>query len=491
MAQELKRLIRSGAGLITVETSEEAQFLAELKDSLGELLRPMYRWSITDGLKRIDMDIPFDRPLPPDSSAVLEFIRNRRERSVFVLLDFHPYLRYASSIRQLRDIVLRQDSAAHTILLLSPRIELPDELKAHAQRYQLRRPDEAELALMLRDEAAHYQREHMGKRVEIDREAWRPLIRTMLGLSLSDARTVARAVIFNDGVISSSDIAQAAREKFKLLNAGGVLSLELDAPKFEDIAGLKRLKRWIEQRKAVFRGEQTVVKLDPPRGVLLLGVQGCGKSLAAKAVAAGFGVPLLKLDFGALYNKFHGETERNLRESLAQAEAMAPCVLWCDEVEKGMSASSSDDGVSKRVLGTFLTWMAERKAPVFMIATANQIEHLPPELLRKGRFDEIFFVDLPDAQARHGVFLIHLKKRDLDPARFALDQLVEVSQGFSGAEIEQAVVSSLYAANAEATEPATRHILDEIKATRPLSVVMAEKVSALRAWAAERCVPAD
>ncbi len=491
MPKQLPHLIRSGAGLITVETAEEAQFLDELKGVLSELLRPMYRWSITGGLKRLDMDIPIESPPAPDSTAVLEFIRNRRERSIFVLLDFIPYLRYASSIRLLRDIVSHSVAAAHTVVLLSPKIELPDELKSHAQSYSLRRPDEAELALMLRDEAAHYQREHMGRRVEIDRDAWRPLIRTMLGLSLSDARKVARAVIFNDGTICSADIAEAARQKFKLLNAGGVLNLELDAPRFADVAGLKRLKRWVEQRKAAFRGEATLIKLDPPRGVLLLGVQGCGKSLAAKAIAAGFGVPLLRLDFGALYNKFHGETERNLRDSLSQAEAMAPCVLWCDEVEKGLSSSGSDDGVSQRVLGTFLTWMAERKHAIFMVATANQIEHLPPELLRKGRFDEIFFVDLPDVAARQAIIEIHLRKRELPLDQFEITPIVEASAGFSGAEIEQAVISALYAANAEGVEPRTRHILEEIANTRPLSIVMAEKVAKLRAWAAERCVPAD
>jgi len=241
----------------------------------------------------------------------------------------------------------------------------------------------------------------------------------------------------------------------------------------------------------VFVGDSAPVGLDPPRGILLLGVQGCGKSLAAKAVAGGFGVPLVRLDLGTMYNKFHGETERNLRESLRNAEALAPCVLWIDEIEKGIATSDTDDGVSRRVLGYLLTWMAERKSQVFLVATANQVSELPPELLRKGRFDEIFFVDLPSAEVRATIFEIHLKKRGQDPAGFDLRALAETATGFSGAEIEQAVVSALYAANAR-KEPATTALIEGVIAgTRPLSVVMAEKVARLRAWAAERTVPAD
>src|SRR5690606_21950540 len=247
-----------------------------------------------------------------------------------------------------------------------------------------------------------------------------------------------------------------------------------------------RLKKWIAQRRAAFIGEKMPVKLDPPKGVLLLGVQGCGKSLAAKAIAGGFGVPLLRLDMGALYNKFQGETERNLRESLASAELLAPCVLWIDEIEKALATDTADEGVSQRVLGYLLTWMAERRAPVFLVATANQVHKLPAELLRKGRFDEVFFVDLPDAATRAEVFRIHLARRELDPAAFDLAALAEASEGFSGAEIEQVVVAALYAAAAAGTRAAQAHVVEEIRTTRPLAVLMAEKVAALRAWARER-----
>jgi SpoVK/Ycf46/Vps4 family AAA+-type ATPase len=249
------------------------------------------------------------------------------------------------------------------------------------------------------------------------------------------------------------------------------------------------MKRWLEQRRQVFLAEQPPVGLDPPKGILLLGVQGGGKSLAAKSVAGSWGVPLLRLDFGTLYNKYYGETERNLRQSLRAAESMSPCVLWIDEIEKGLSGDA-DGGPSKRVLGTLLTWMAERKSRVFLVATANDIEMLPPELLRKGRFDEIFFVDLPDASVRHEIFRIHLEKREQDSSTFELTQLQAASEGFAGAEIEQAVVAALYASHASKEKLNTDHILQEIEQTKPLSILMAEKIAYLRNWAASRTVSA-
>jgi SpoVK/Ycf46/Vps4 family AAA+-type ATPase len=297
--------------------------------------------------------------------------------------------------------------------------------------------------------------------------------------------------VFRDGAIGMADLPELAKLKFELLNRDGVLHFEYETAAFADVAGLTRLKQWVNQRRAIFIGESKVQGLDPPKGLLLLGVQGCGKSLAAKAIAGSFGVPLVRLDFGALYNKYHGETERNLRESLANAEALSPCVLWCDEIEKGLATSDSDDGVSRRVLGALLTWMAERKRPVFLVATANDVSRLPPELLRKGRFDEIFFIDLPDDGARDAIFRVHFEKRDIAWEGFELSVLVDASAGFSGAEIEQAIVASLYAANAESMPLQARHLLAELKATRPLSVLMKEPVQQLRDWAASRTVSAD
>jgi SpoVK/Ycf46/Vps4 family AAA+-type ATPase len=253
---------------------------------------------------------------------------------------------------------------------------------------------------------------------------------------------------------------------------------------------MHRLRHWLEIRREFFL-EDTELELDPPRGILLLGVQGCGKSLVAKAAAAIFHAPLLRLDFGVLYNKYYGETERNLRKALETAEVMAPCVLWMDEIEKGLSVQNDDDGLSRRILGTFLTWMAERKKSVFVVATANDIMRLPPELVRKGRFDEIFFVDLPSAENRSDILRIHLQKRSLDPAEFDLAALVQATEGYSGSEIEQAIVSAMYNAHAKREVLAQAELIAEIRATRPLSVVMSEKVQELRSWAATRTVPCD
>jgi SpoVK/Ycf46/Vps4 family AAA+-type ATPase len=254
------------------------------------------------------------------------------------------------------------------------------------------------------------------------------------------------------------------------------------------VAGLDHLKAWIDRRRAAFLSTEN--SGDRPKGILLLGVQGSGKSLASKAIAGRLSVPLLRLDFGALYNKYIGESERNLREVLRTAEVMAPCVLWLDEIEKGLSVGSGEEGTGRRLIGALLTWMAEHKAKVFIVATSNDISQLPPELVRKGRLDEIFFVDLPTAEVRREVFRIHLRKRGLDPAAFDLDHLAEASDGFSGAGIEQAVVSALYAARTGEGQATTESVLAEIEATQPLSVVMDASIGALRRWAQGRTVPA-
>ncbi|MEJ0088502.1 MAG: AAA family ATPase [Limisphaerales bacterium] len=221
-------------------------------------------------------------------------------------------------------------------------------------------------------------------------------------------------------MISESEMPEVMRAKYELLERDSVLSFEYETAKFSEIGGMRRLREWLNARKDFFLADDDEMHLDPPRGLLLLGVQGCGKSLVAKATAGIFGVPLLRLDFGVLYNKYYGETERNLRKAFETAEVMSPCVLWMDEIEKGVAVQDDDDGLSRRMLGTFLTWMSERKKSVFVVATANDIVRLPPELVRKGRFDEIFFVDLPTTQSRNDIFNIHFRKRSFNPADFDL-----------------------------------------------------------------------
>jgi len=491
--QDLATLIRAATPLLVIETAEENRTIETFRHLIAQVLRPLFRWSITDGLKRLDMtedDAPGEVSVAPDSSATLLAIKHAAEAGIYLLLDFQPYLRYTMTLRLLREICQRQGAASHTLVLISPKVDLPEELEPLATRFSLSLPDAQALAALVREEAFAYSRDNGGKRVDIDADAARAVVRNLRGLSLDDARRIVRKLIYDDGALTQADVAELAKAKFELLNKDGLLHFEYDTARFTDVAGLKHLKTWIEQRRAAFLGLKSAAGLDPPKGMLLLGVQGCGKSLAAKAVAGGLGVPLVRLDFGTLYNKYHGETERNLRASLAHAERLAPCVLWVDEIEKAL-AGNDEDGVSRRVLGYLLTWMAERREAVFLVATANQVHDLPAELLRKGRFDEIFFVDLPGAEARQEIFRIHLAKRALKPDALDLAALAAAADGFSGAEIEQAIVSALYAANADNAAPTQDHLARALRETRPLSVLMAEQVDALRTWARGRTVSAD
>ena len=485
-------LLRQRAPLVLIETHEEHAVIERLQDLLREFLRPLFTWSITRGLRRLDLVEQLEKPpeFAPSSNDVLDLMQRASDRSIYVLFEFDPYLGYAINQRKFRELVLRHGCPDHTIILVSPKFDLPASIDALAVRAPMPVPDQAQLLAMIKLEASAFSKEQSGRRVQLVLSSVNSMVRMLHGMPMADARRIAQRVIANDGRICDADLPEIAKAKFELIEKSGVLSFEPEQVSLDDIAGLDNLKQWIQMRRAVFMGESNA-DLDPPRGVLLLGVQGCGKSMAAKAVAAGFKVPLLRLDMGSIYDKFHGESERKLRESLEQAARMAPCVLWIDEIEKGLSQGGSDDGVSRRVLGYFLTWLNERKAPIFVVATANQIDMLPPELLRKGRFDEIFFVDLPKASVRRRAFAIHLARRKLAVSEFDLDALATQSVGFSGAEIEQAIASARYSAQAANAAVSTDIVIAELKKTRPLSVVMAEPIAALRAWASTRTVSAD
>jgi len=313
-------------------------------------------------------------------------------------------------------------------------------------------------------------------------------------LSRRAAESIIADVVAADGRLSAEDVNSVLAAKRKRLQSDGVLEY-VEAPvDLEEIGGLSKLKRWLQQREASLTDDARAFGLEAPRGILLLGVQGAGKSLAAKAIATAWQRPLLRLDPGALYDRFVGESEKKLRDALKQAEMMSPIVLWIDEIEKGFASAASqsiDGGLSQRMFGTLLTWMQEHERPVFLVATANDIDALPPELLRKGRFDEIFFVDLPGAEVRRQIFEIHLRKRRRDPAGFDLAALAAAAEGFSGAEIEQAVIAALHEAFASKSEIDTRRIIECLKRSPPLSRTAAERIADLREWAHGRCVPAD
>ncbi|MGY3266276.1 AAA family ATPase [Lysobacter sp. HA35] len=490
---DLVALIRANTPLIVIETRDEARVVELFRQALMQVWRELYRWSITEGLRRLDFDREDPPHIAPDATNTFQAMRDAEQRGVYVLFDMHPYLGYAGSQRMLRDLVQRRDCQPHVIVLVGQNVELPPDLESLAVRFRPQLPDANARLKIVREEADNFARENGGRRVQVDTEAVQQIVRNLRGLDPVDVRRIARHLIFRDGALGQDDLPELAKLKFELLNRSGHLSYEYDGAHMDDVAGARRLKNWIAQRRNVFLAAEPPPGLDPPKGVLLLGVQGCGKSMLAKAVAAGFGVPLVRLDFGTLYDKFHGETEKNLRQALESVEQLEPCVLWIDEIEKGVSTDegNGDGGVSRRVLGFLLTWMAERKSRVFLVATANQIDALPPELLRKGRFDEIFFVDLPTREAREQLFNVHMKKRGLDPSAFDIGALSGASEGFSGAEIEQAIVSGLYSAHAAGVALSDFTLRGELRNTRPLSVVMGERVAALRDWAQGRTVPAD
>ncbi|MCL2345997.1 MAG: AAA family ATPase [Desulfobulbus sp.] len=513
---DLRLVLRSRFPLVIIESHEEAKVRSLIEKAARADNLAFFTWSVADGLTRQNFRYEGGRNdnwnTVEGYRPALEAINERRheiadtqalqpalraiektcEAGIYLLCDAHPFLDDPVNLRLLKEIAHSYNDCPRILVLLSPELALPADLARHATRFTPHLPDVSEIRAMIRSEFELYATQNAGRKVTGDNAAVPLLVQHLAGLCEEDVRRLIRLAIHDDGALTMSDIERILKSKQEMLGENS-LEIEIDTGSMEQIGGMVTLKRWLAQRRAVFIGEAATQGLDAPRGVLLLGVQGAGKSLAAKTIAGAWGVPLLRLDFATLYNKFHGETERNLRTALHSAEAMAPCVLWIDEVEKGLASDDgdADGGVSRRVLGTLLTWMSERKARVFMAATANDISHLPPELLRKGRFDEIFFVDLPSAAVRAEIFRIHLMRRRIDPAPFDLAALAAATAGFSGAEIEQAIVSALYEALGEKQPLAARHLLDEIARTRPLSVVMAEQVAALRAWADGRTVMAD
>jgi SpoVK/Ycf46/Vps4 family AAA+-type ATPase len=330
--------------------------------------------------------------------------------------------------------------------------------------------------------------------VQLTKEDENRLLGALRGLSLLEAGKVLTKAMVEDNRLTVEDIVHVIDAKKQIVEREGVLEYYPVEESLADVADLAGLKDWLRKRRNILNDPARAAEfgLTFPRGLLLIGVPGCGKSLCARAVATEWGLPLLRLDTGSLYNKFIGETENNFRRAMRTAERLAPCVLFIDELEKAFATGGSDDGgVSMRVLGTFLSWLQDRKQDVFVVATANDVSRLPPEFLRKGRFDETFFVDLPDADTRTEILRIHLRRRGQDPDAFRLDLIATATHSFSGAEVEQVIVAALYTAFSDGTALSTEHMLREAAATRPLATIMAEKIAALREWARDRTVPAN
>lgn len=497
--RDLTLVLKSQFPIVTIDTREEPRVVALIERIANLEQWPLFVWNVALGIRRAGPNADIRPPYEARPDATRELADALRQmiasplNGLYVLLDPRPHLDDAVNQRLVKEFAQGCADGRRTLILIGPDTGLPQDLKPMSASFTLSMTDVAQIRRIFQEEIDRARQQSLHLRISGDQEVANLLVQHLAGLCAQDARRLLRQSLHDDGVVNMDDVTRVLRHKHETLGQGGVLQLEMDCGNFANVGGLSNLKRWLDLRRKVFLADHTDSGLDPPRGMLLLGVQGSGKSMAAKAVAGSWGVPLLRMDFAALYSKWTGETEKNLRESLKVADSMAPCVLWIDEIEKGVSTDNGggDGGVSRRVLGALLTWMTERKSRVFLAATANDISTLPPELMRKGRFDEIFFVDLPSAAVRGDIFRIQLTKRKQKAEAFDLTALAQASEGFSGAEIEQAVVSALYAAIATEKPVDTALIVAELTRTKPLSVVMAEKIDALRNWAADRTVPAD
>ncbi|MEQ8312985.1 MAG: AAA family ATPase [Gammaproteobacteria bacterium] len=496
---DLLLLLQSSQPIINIQTHEERRAVDLVRRCSVKVSKPVLQWSLTKGLvdthtgspamslagKHVTSNI---KEQSDPKQTLIDISRNRTP-SLFLLLDFHHHLDDPFCVRLIKEIAQAYHDNGHQLIFISHELEVPEELSRFCAQFKMALPDRDALRKLVISELKVWKLRNENEKLEADRKSIDLLVNNLTGLTVSESKRLIRNAIYDDDAISKSDIERVQKAKYELLGQDGVLSFEYETADFDQVGGLQTLKDWLELRKAAFLNEQT--KLDRPKGIMLVGIQGSGKSLAAKAVAGVWHVPLLRLDFGTLYNKFFGETEKNIRKALELAEVMSPCVLWVDEIEKGISTGDYDSGTSQRVLATLLTWMAENNKPVFIVATANDIESLPPELIRKGRLDEIFFVDLPSAQVRADIFRIHIQKRDAEVGSLDLDALAALTEGFSGAEIEQVVVSGLYHAMAM-SQPLDQAMLTQaIENTRPLSVVMAESIARLQDWARDRTVLAN
>lgn len=487
--RDIELLVRSRHGLIVIDTPEEERATTLLRHVADRVTLPLFVWSRTKGLRLADQENGVYGTTDP--AQALAHIYSGAP-AIYHLQSFASLLNDEAHQERLRNAV-QQCSKRDGAIILTGTIELPESLRRFASVVSLPGPAIADyeklLEHILRD-LSKRMRVHM----KMTPDEGRQLLNHLRGLTLMEAEKVLTKAIIEDKMLTADDIKHVIDAKKQIVEQEGVLEYYPVEESMAQVADLAGLKAWLAKRKNIIAEPQKAAEfgLTFPKGMLLVGVPGCGKSLCAKAVANEWGLPLLKLDSGALYNKYIGETERNFKRAMSIAERMSPVVLWIDELEKAFATGGSEDGgVSQRVLGTFLSWMQDRKGDVFIVATANDVSKLPAEFLRKGRFDEIFFVDLPDAEARKAIFEIHLRKRGRDPSALPLDELVAATEQFSGAEIEQVIVSALYTAFAEKKDLDGALLVREIGATRPLADTMAERIASLREWGASRTVRAN
>ncbi len=493
MKDELLILLKSQYPLIHLVTPEEERAERVIADlAQKELNRNVYVWTITRGL--IDLQQKDNQnPVHSNTKAIdpaLNWIIAQKNPGVYVLKDFHPYVANPEVTRLLRDAIREFKNSDKSIVLLSPfQMSIPPEIEKDIVVLDLPLPSVQELEAVLDRQLA------VSRQRRLSPEAKEKLVRAVLGLTHDEAEKVYRKAYVSNGRLTEQEVDIVLSEKQQIIRRNGILEYLAPEEGMNDVGGLEELKGWLQKRANAFSQKARAYGLPQPKGILLLGVPGCGKSLIARTTAQLWSLPLIRLDVGRVYDgSMVGRSEANLRGALRVAESLAPVILFIDEIDKafagGGSSADSDGGTSSRIFGTFLTWMQDKKSPVFVMATANRIDRLPAEFLRKGRFDELFFIDLPSFKEREEIFRIHLKKRRQDISRFDVAELAANTDGYSGAEIEQAVIAAMYEAFAQDREFGQLDIVAAIKSTTPLSRTMTEQMSALRDWARMRARPA-
>jgi hypothetical protein len=516
----LKVLINSSTPIVIMETVEEVRAMSLVRTACSELNLAIFEWTIADGLVRCGNDFAVAASVlsatgsgaggapktavgnaathnpamynTADPVQALANLETMTIEAVFVLKDFHRHMDNPVVVRRLRDVGQKFSANRRTLVLTAPAIEMPPELVSLVEFLDLPLPDRERLREIIRETYTRMAGTHALK-LQLDSNGVDAMAGNLRGLTEEAAERAISQTVVGRLALSPECITDVLDAKKALLKRSGMLEFVDSTDNMASVGGLDNLKTWLGQRRNSWDAQALQFGLDPPKGVIILGVQGCGKSLCARAVAGEWKLPLVKFDTAAVYDKFIGETEKRIQKVFKVAEGLAPCVLWIDELEKvfagsGPDSASADAGVSSRLLASFLSWMQERKSAVFVAATCNNVTVLPPELIRKGRFDELFFVDLPSADERKQVFSIQLTKRKRDPGDYDLDRVAEAAKAFSGAEIESAVQTGLYAAFSRKQELSNEDLLTALTSTVPLSVTRAEEIAELRAWARDRAV---
>jgi AAA+ superfamily predicted ATPase len=493
---EIDIMVRARYPIIYVVSWEEKRVEQALLDIATRRNKKIFSWTITQGI--VNLISANATMMVNDSTrdpiSALEHLVRSVDSAIFILKDFHPYMNDPTVIRKLRDLTIALKTSYKTIVILSPTMKIPHELEKDITVVDFPLPGTQELGTLL-DGIIFSVQGNKNVTVNLTPDGKEAILLAAQGLTLTEAESVFAKAIVSRSRIDPVDIPIILSEKKQIIRKTGILEYHSFEEAIADVGGLSNLKDWLRKRSLAFTEAARDYGLPQPKGILLLGVSGSGKSLVCKAVSSLWRLPLLRFDVGTVFSGLVGSSEENMRKAIRTAESVAPCLLWLDEMDKGLagafSSTFSDGGTTARVLSSFLTWMQEKTAPVFILATANDISVLPPELLRKGRLDEIFFVDLPTQREREEIFGIHLRKRGRESENFDLPLLAQMSNGFSGSEIEQGVISALYDSFEAGRELAGPDIVNALRQSVPLSHTMREHIDALRQWAQTRARPAS